>query len=432
MPSNTVPHPTNISNIQTSLRHKWVFLTLLLIISTWCQIDRILPFVLAESIKRDLVLSDTQLGLITGVSFAVYYTLASLPLARAADRGSPRLVLTLCILIWSAMTSLGAFSTSALFLAITRFGVAFGESGAIPSGHALIAREITPERRGAAIGLFAMGLPLGTMLGFGTGGWINDTIGWRSALFYAGGISATLAVMVLLILKPTPHLKITDSKVEPFLQSARRLLCLPTFLWLFIAANCIGFASAPFYAFVTPFLIRTHGFSASEAGLAFGPLQGLLGLLGTAIGGREFDKAIQSGHKQLLLKPAIVFLTASLTTTAALFAPAGWMSIALFIPSMFSLAYLLPWAFGASHLIAGPGKQALASSLVLIGSGLLGPTVGPLLVGVLSDTALTLKIENGLRWGLLLVPLASFASGIAILIANKKLEKHLSACSKII
>lgn len=142
------------------------------------QVDGILPFILAESIKRDLSLSDTQIGLLTGVPFAVCYTLLSLPLARAADRGSPRFVLVSCILAWSAMTALGGMAGSFLLLALTRFGVASGEAGAFPAGHAIIARKIRPERRSLTIGLFAMGIPLGTMAGFAVGGAIADRAGW--------------------------------------------------------------------------------------------------------------------------------------------------------------------------------------------------------------------------------------------------------------
>lgn len=164
-----------------------IFVTVLLI-DVFSQIDRILQFILAGSIKADLGLSDTQMGLLAGIAFAVCYSLLSLPLARASDRGSPRFVLVSCILLWSAMTALGGFAASFLLLAVTRFGVAFGEAGAVPAGHALIARKILPERRGLAIGLFAMGIPLGTMVGFAAGGAIGDTLGWRTAMTGAGAI----------------------------------------------------------------------------------------------------------------------------------------------------------------------------------------------------------------------------------------------------
>jgi predicted MFS family arabinose efflux permease len=397
----------------------------LLIINSFSQIDRILPFILAETIKADLGLSDTQMGLLTGLAFAVCYSLLSLPLARASDRGSPRFVLVSCILLWSAMTALGGFAASFLLLAITRFGVAFGEAGAVPAGHALIARKIRPERRGLAIGLFAMGIPLGTMVGFAAGGAVGDTLGWRTALIGAGAIGGLVALLAFIVPGPTPTLARTAANSEPFLQSSRRLLASPAFRWLFIAAIFLGFAAAPFYAFSAPFLIRTHSFSASEVGLAFGLLQGLMGIIGTLLGGRWFDRAVSSGTGKVLGPPAVLFLIASATTTAALFVPAGWLSIALLVPGMLSFSFLLPWAFGAAHLVAGEGKQAQASSLVMIGSGLLGPALGPVMVGIVSDAVTTAQVANGLGFGLLVVPIASVLTGITLLIANGRIAASL-------
>lgn len=400
-------------------------LTTLLLINAFSQIDRILPFILAESIKADLGLSDTQMGLLTGLAFAVCYSLLSLPLARASDRGSPRFVLVSCVLLWSAMTALGGFAASFLLLAVTRFGVAFGEAGAVPAGHALIARKIRPERRGLAIGLFAMGIPLGTMVGFAAGGAVGDTLGWRTAMIGAGAIGGLVGLLAFLVPGPTPTLECTAANNEPFLRSSRRLLASPAFRWLFIAAIFLGFAAAPFYAFAAPFLIRTHGFSASEVGLAFGLLQGLMGIVGTLLGGRWFDRAASSGTGRVLGPPAILFLIASATTTAALFAPAGWLSIALLVPGMLSFSFLLPWAFGAAHLVAGEGKQAQATSLVMIGSGLLGPALGPLIVGMVSDAVTAALVANGLGFGLLVVPIASVLAGIALLIANRRIAAAL-------
>lgn len=179
-----------------SAARTWMLLLVLLLVSMLCQIDRILPFILAEAIRTDLGLSDTQLGLVTGIAFAVCYSLMSLPLARFADRGSPRLVLMFCLLVWSAMTSLSGMAAGFVVLAITRFGVAFGEAGAVPSGHALIARRIRPQLRGMAIGIFSMGIPLGSMVGFAGGGAVSDAFGWGAAFFGEGAIGGLLALLL--------------------------------------------------------------------------------------------------------------------------------------------------------------------------------------------------------------------------------------------
>jgi predicted MFS family arabinose efflux permease len=386
----------------------WGLLAPLLLISAVSQIDRILPFILAEAIKTDLGLSDTQIGLLTGAAFAVCYTLLSLPLARMADRGSPRLVLLGCLLVWSVMTALGG-------------------AGGMPAGHALIARQVRPERRGLALGLFSMGIPLGTMVGFAAGGAMADSVGWRTALVGAGALGGLAFLMALLAIRPTPPRPRTEADRTPFVREALRLMAAPGFRWLFVAAVTIGFASAPFYVFSSPFLIRTHGFTASEVGLTFGLLQGGLGVVGALLGGRGFDRAVRSGRGRIIGLPGWLFLISAGTTAAALFAPTGWMSIVLFVPTMFSFALLLPWAFGAAHLVAGPGKQALATSLMLIGSGLVGPALGPVIVGAVSDAAAANGLGNTVGLGLLIVPVASALTGVATLIANDRIAATRAA-----
>jgi predicted MFS family arabinose efflux permease len=399
----------------------WALLATLLLVNAVSQIDRILPFILAEAIKTDLGLSDTQIGVLTGPAFAICYTLFSLPLARLSDRGSPRRVLLGCLVIWSAMTAAGGLATSFALLALTRLGVALGEAGGMPAGHALIARQVSPQRRGLALGLFSMGIPLGTMVGFAAGGAMADSLGWRTALVGAGALGALAFVLALAVIAPTPTLPRAEADREPFLRSAARLMAAPGFRWLFIAALAIGFASAPFYAFSAPFLIRIHGFTASEVGLSFGLLQGGLGIAGALLGGRGFDRALSSGRGRVIGPPCWMLLLSAGTTGIGLFAPAGWMSIILFLPTMFTFALLLPWAFGAAHLVAGPGKQALATSLMMIGSGLVGPALGPVIVGAVSDAAAAAGLANGLALGLLIVPVASALTGLACLTANQRI-----------
>lgn len=399
----------------------WALLGVLTLVSIFSQIDRILPYILAESIRTELGLSDTEIGLITGLAFAVCYTLFSLPLARAADRGSPRLVLLACLLVWSVMTGLGGLAGSFVVLALTRLGVALGEAGGTPSAHALIARRIGPERRGLAIGLFAMGIPLGTMVGFIGGGLIDEAFGWRAAFIGAGALGVTVALLVWLTAGPTPPLRRPAEQTEPYVRSALRLLSVPAFRWLMIGALTVGFATAPFYTFTAPFLIRTHGLTTAQVGLSFGLLQGLTGVIGALVGGRMFDRAVRRGVRHPLLAPATMLVVGAISTTAALFASAGWMAIALFVPAMLGFAFLLPWVFGAGHRIAGPGKEALASSLGLVASGLFGPALAPVLVGLISDNAAGVGLANGLALGLLIGPAFSVLTALALMAAGRRM-----------
>jgi predicted MFS family arabinose efflux permease len=397
-----------------------LLLAALFLVSAFAQIDRILPFILAEAIKADLLLSDTQIGLITGIAFALCYALLSLPMARLCDRGSPRIVLVACMLVWSVMTGLGGFAAGFLSLAMTRFGIAVGEAGAIPSGHAVIARRIPPRRRGIAIGIFSMGIPLGTTIGFALGGAASDAFGWRTTVIGAGALGIVVALLAGLAAGPTPPVA-RSRAADSFFASSKALLTHPAFRWLFVGAVSIGFAAAPFYAFTATFLIRTHAFSASEAGLAFGLLQGAMGVTGTLAGGRWFDRAVERGSDALLRPPALAFLAAAVATSAALFSPFGWLSTVLLIPAMFAFAFVLPYAFGTAHLVAGHGREAMASSLGMIATGLIGPALGPLIVGMTSDWAAAAGLENGLGIGLLIVPVACVTTALIYLVAGRRI-----------
>ncbi len=193
---------------------------------------------------------DTQLGLVSGLAFAICYCLASLPLARLSDRGSPKTVLICCIVAWSVMTWMGGLATGFFFLTLTRLGFAFGEAGALPAGHALIARKIVPERRGLALGLFSMGIPLGGMLGFTVGGAIGNSFGWRTAFTGAGIVGCAVALLAFFVIRRTPPLHQASPSSQSFLRTSFKLLSAPQFRWLFIGANVTGLASTPFYAFV--------------------------------------------------------------------------------------------------------------------------------------------------------------------------------------
>lgn len=406
-------------------RKRTTLLITLFTVSVFSQIDRVLPFILAESIKRDLGLSDTQIGLLTGVAFSVCYSLASVPLGRISDKGWAKQVLLFCILVWSLMTTLGGLATGFVLLALSRFGVALGEAGGTPASHAIIVDKIPKKFRGRAIGLFSMGIPLGTMIGFALGGFIGDSFGWRYTFIGAGMLGLIAVLLVVVFTKKNTVVRDAGQGGKNLITSALDLFSKPAFVWLFVVANLVGFATAPFYSFTAPFLIRTHNFTASEVGLSFGLLQGLMGIFGTLMGGRWFDKIVDQGNKKLMGPPAVALIVSSVALLLGLFMPTGMLTILCFVPGMFSFAFLLPFAFGSGHMVAGQGKQALATGIFMMGSGILSVALSPLLVGIISDMATMASIENGLQIGMLIVPLFCALAGVGCLMASNSIKKYL-------
>ena len=397
---------------------------MLLLVNILNSVDRQLPLILAESIKRDLHLSDTQLGLLNGLAFAVCYSTLAIPLARLADRWSAKTVLTGCLAFWSLMTVLGGFSQNFAQLAATRLGVAIGEAGSTPAAHALIARSIPPGRRGLALGLFTMGAPVGVGVGMAGGGCIADRAGWQVALIAAGAAGAVaLAPWLALAPNPPPSAR-RPGMGDTLPQALGGLLRSVTFRYLFLAICLAGASSAATLAFCAPFLIRVHQMTATQVGLGFGLAQTVTGALGAVIGGRIFDARKRHGEARALWVPAASFLLAAPLTAATWLADSGWLAMALLVPVVFAYVVYTPTTFGIAHLIAGPGNQGVASSLLMLGGSLIGASIGPLAVGALSDRLLAAHGVDGLRWALLLVPAANVLAALTFVQGNRWLRRE--------
>ena len=403
----------------------WLMLGVLLLVNVLNYVDRQLPFILAESIKRDLGLSDTQLGLLTGLAFALCYSLAALPLARLADRWSAKKTLALSICFWSAMTAFGGLARNFVQLSLTRTGVALGEAGSTPASHALIARVIAPGSRGRALGIFSMGAPIGTMLGMAVGGWIADAASWRTALVVAGASGFLIAALVMLFVPEVLPERAEQTHRPSLFASVQTLFRSPAFAWMFTSMCLIGLCGYPFLAFAGPYFIRVQGLSTAQAGLSLGLLHGVLGITGTILGGIMFDRAVRGSRDRIFLWPAIAFFVAAPLTLMAWFAPSAGFALLLLVPMGLAVVFYAPALYGAAHMIAGPRNEATASSLLIIGPGLVGASLGPLAVGMISDwLAPTLGVDS-LRWALIFVPIVGLLAGSALLVANRHMARAL-------
>jgi len=168
-------------------------------------VDRQVLAILLQSIKDDLALSDLQLGLLSGTAFGLFYATLGIPIARLADRYSRKGVIAICLTIWSGMTALcgtaGGFATLLLY----RVGVGVGEAGGSPPAHSMISDYFPPEKRATALGIFSLGVPLGILVGFMAGGWLDQALGWRQAFIVVGLPGIAVALVVALTLREPPR-----------------------------------------------------------------------------------------------------------------------------------------------------------------------------------------------------------------------------------
>ena len=191
--------------IQIDDRTRRYALGVLVVVYTFNFIDRQILSILLEPIKHELLLSDTQLGLLTGFAFAMFYATLGIPIARFADRGNRRNLIAVSLAIWSAMTALSGAAVNFVYLLIARIGVGIGEAGCSPSSHAMIADYYPIRTRATALGVYALGIPIGTLFGFLAGGWINQYFGWRAAFLVVGLPGLILALLVRFTVREPPR-----------------------------------------------------------------------------------------------------------------------------------------------------------------------------------------------------------------------------------
>ena len=177
-------------------------LAMLFVVALFNYIDRSIISILQEPLKADLHLSDTQLGALTGLSFALLYTTLALPIARLADRVNRKRLIAAALAIWSTATGCCGLANSFGVLVLFRMGVAFGEAGVVPASHSMISDYFPPRKRGTALALWGLSNPFGTMLGFAAGGWITAAMSWRQAFLVFGVLGVALAPVVLLMKEP--------------------------------------------------------------------------------------------------------------------------------------------------------------------------------------------------------------------------------------
>lgn len=386
-----------------------IMLFALLLVYILNFLDRQIINILAEPIKGELGLSDTQLGLLAGPAFAVFYAVLGIPIARYADNAKTNRVwlISVCLAVWSAMTALCGVAQNFVQLALARIGVGVGEAGCTPAAHSLIADSVPPEKRSSAIAFFGLGIPIGGLLGLIIGGVVNDQYGWRMALMLVGMPGILLAfILPLLIRDPrrcadSPHFNTADTPVKPKLSikdAVREVFASKAYLYVFIAASFTAFLSYGKGLWTISFFIRSHGLSTTEAGLAMAVALGISGIIGTWLGGKMADVFGKRDKRHILTLPAIGMAIAAPILFAGYWAEDWRIAVALLIlPTILNAAYYGP-AYGCVQGLVRPEARAIAASLVVFGQNLIGLGLGPLLFGVLSDWLQPMAGDDSVRW----------------------------------
>ena len=382
-----------------SPRYKNLVLALLVLAYTFNFIDRTIIVTLGQAIKVDLKISDTQLGLLGGLYFALLYTLLGIPIARLAERRSRVSIISWSIVIWSGFTVLCGMAANFAQLALFRFGVGVGEAGLTPPAHSLISDHFEPKKRASALSTFSFGLPLGVMVGAVAGGWLVQNYSWRVAFMAVGFPGVLLAVAIKLLLKEPPrgHSE-AESVTAPALAAsslsaelkelgvvARAMLANKAVMHMSLGITLTSIASYGSGTFVPPYFIRTFGLSFTQVGLITGLVSGFSSSIGTLIGGPIADRLGRRDPRWYALTPAIgLAIAAPLYITA--YTQDSWRTAAfiLLLPGIFHYTYLGP-TFGVVQNSVDTTRRATASALLLFFLNLISLGGGPPFAGWVID-----------------------------------------------
>jgi predicted MFS family arabinose efflux permease len=364
-----------------------LILTVLMLINVVNFIDRQLPFILMESIKAELLLSDSEIGLLAGVTFALVFSCATLLLAWIADRWRPRPMIVFTLAVWSIFTAASGFAANFVSLLSARVAVSASEAGSTPAAHSLMSRLFPLRRRAFALAVHSLGVPLGSMIGLVLGGWINDAFDWRTAFFIVGVPGLALAALAWFVLPEAPGAQADQRAANGTRDANGALALLRLRSFRHMAAACALYACGSYAinVFAGSFLIRVHGLSTTQAGLAFGLAFGLGGLAGTFLGGVVSDALGRRDPRWRLLVAAIGQLLSFPTALGAWLVPDARLSIALLgLSYLFGLLYYAP-TFAAAQQLASEGARATATALLSFCLNLIGSSLGPMAVGWASD-----------------------------------------------
>ena len=371
-----------------SKRYRGWLLFLLILVYAANIMDRGIVGLLGQAIKVDLQLSDTQLGLLGGFAFSLFYTVAGIPLARLADRTNRIHIVSFCLVIWSAMTAICGLATSYVQLFLSRIVVGIGEAGCSPAAYSLLSDHYPPQRRTSAFAIFGLGVPIGGTLGAILGGWTAEAYGWRAAFLVVGAPGILLALLVKFTLREPERGRFdppTSARPAPLKAVIKTLAGKPAFWHLVAGSTLVGFVTYGISMFTPIFLLRQYHLNYAQLGLLQGLMFGVATAIGTLGGGLLADRAAVTDKRWYVWVPA-----ASMTTAIPLFITAflqtNWIVgvLLLTVSLVFSFAFLSP-TIGVSQNMVPARMRASTFALLMIGSNLVGAGGGPLFMGLLSD-----------------------------------------------
>jgi predicted MFS family arabinose efflux permease len=405
---------------------RWGFLSILFLVVTSNYFDYFVISVLLEPIKAEFGVSDTLLGLLSGSCFSLAFAVTAIPIARWADCGNRRSVMTFALAAWSVMTITCGFARTFLQLTMARFGVGMAEPGALPPAQSLIMDYFPPERQATATTILVNGASaVGWLVGVGVGGHIAVTHGWRAAFLVAGIPGIALAVLVRFAL-PEPRSQgiavQARSPDESLAQTFRQLAKKQSFLFSVVGISVYSTFSFGVLVFIPSFMIRSLHTTLENVSAVWGPAIAIANVVGALIGGWLADHLSRRDLRWYAWLPAAACILGMPFYWLALSSSKVWSFIELEFVGELIFSIGLPVSFVAVLAVSGSRRRAMASAAMVSAETLCGITFGPLLSGALSDFFTSMRGLESLRYSLSLMCLFLIPAAIAFWWAARALR----------
>ena len=393
---------------------------LLLILAT-NYMDQLTLGLVLQSIKLDLDLSDTQLGFLSGIAFALFYSVAGLPIARWADRGDRVVIISVTALLWSLMVIACGLTRTFIQLVLVRVGVAVGEAGCIPPAHSLIADSFARAERPRAVGVYLLGNSLSIAVGYAFAGWVNQLYGWRTTFILLGLLGLAPAALAWLTLHEprrsfsrmarrgasvSRDLMPPGGEVGATRQPGAREVCATlwsnaTFRHLLFGFSVVYFFSTGISQWQPAFFIRSYGLETGELGTRLAVIYGAGGFAGTLLGGVLSSRYAANNERLQLCAMAIAYCCYGLLCTLVYVVSSQHIAfVFMTLAAVLGAATSAP-LFATIQTLVPPRLRAISIALVYLFANFIGLGLGPLATGVLSDLLRPAFGEESLRYALL-------------------------------
>lgn len=419
-------------------RYKHYLITVLLVIFAFNYVDRLALGLMLQDIKVDLQLTDTQLGFLSGMAFALFYSIMGIPIARWADRGNRVTIISVTIALWSAAVAMCGMATSFVQLLLIRIGVAVGEAGCTPPAHSLIADHFSRAERPRAVARYMVGAPVSLLIGYFVAGWLNEFYGWRTTFIILGMPGLGLAVLAWLTLREPRREKLEAAKANPIarkestphqpsiIEVYKLLWANKTFRHLMFCVSVMYFFSYGIGQWKAAFFIRSYGLQTGELGTWFALIYGVCGILGTYWGGEWASRrAAHNEHLQLRVM-ALVYCSFAIVSTFIYLAPSYHLAFALMGVAAIGGGIINGPLFATIQTLVPEHMRAMSIALIYLFANLIGMGLGPLAAGALSDAFRPWAGDESLRYSLLVLCPGYLWAGWHLWCASKTVSRDLA------